>query len=145
MELTARLGECEEELKAKEQAVEQVISDCQAVLRAKTADCEKNQAMIAHLHEQLGEKTVECESQFTEHESVIEQLRQELRAKQEQLESKTAECERMVEQLQKEPSNKQEQPKAPESSSQQTRSKLLLVNYKLYDYGSLNFFLRGVA
>ena len=95
LELTARLGECEEELKAKEQTVEQVISDCQAALRAKTAECEKNQSTI----EQLRKETAE-------HSSVIEQLRKELH-------SKTAECERnqsMVEQLE-EPSNKQEQSK----------------------------------
>ena len=49
--VSARLGECEEELKAKEQTVEQVISDCQAALQAKTADCEKNHLIIEQLHQ----------------------------------------------------------------------------------------------
>ena len=111
LELTTRLGECEEELKAKEQTVEQVISDCQAALQVKTAECEKNRSVIQG------------------HESVIEQLRQELLTKQMQLKSKTAECERnqsVVEQLQKELHNKREQPsKYP--SSQKVGSKLLSV------------------
>ena len=69
-ELTARLGECEEELNAMEQTVEQVISDCQAALQAKTAQCEKNQSTIKQL-----------ELKTAEHESVIKQLRKELHAK----------------------------------------------------------------
>ena len=70
--VSARLGECEEELKAKEQTVEQVISDCQAALQAKTAEYQQKTA---------------------EYESVIEQLHKELRAKQKKLKSETAECE----------------------------------------------------
>ena len=137
LELTARLGEC---LNAKEQAIDMVISDCQAALRAKTADCESviEQLRLELLakQEQLESKTAECESAIAEresvmaeHESVIEQLREELQSKRVQLESMTAERERMVEQLQKEPSNRKEQPReAP--SSQRTGSKLLSVSLR---------------
>ena len=67
LELTARLGECEEELKAKEQTVEQVISDCQAALQAKTAECEN----------ELERARANHKTEITELQSVIEQLRKE--------------------------------------------------------------------
>ena len=124
LELTARF---EEELKAKEQTVEQVISDCQAALQAKTAECEKNQSTIEQLRKQFASKTAE---QATGHEAVVEQLRKELRAMQEKLESKTVECERNLStdtQPQKELSNKQEEHKEA-SSSQHTESKILMVS-----------------
>ena len=91
LELAARLRDCEEELKAKEQTAQQVISDCQASLQAKTAECE----LIIK----------QFKSFIPEHESVIEQLSKELHAKQ----LNTADCEKnepMVEQLQ----NMQDQP-----------------------------------
>ena len=68
--VSARLGECEEELKAKEQTVEQVTSDCQAALRAKTAECEKNQ-------NELERARANHKTEITELQSVIEQLRKE--------------------------------------------------------------------
>ena len=98
--VSARLGECEEELKAKEQTVEQVFSDCQAALRAKTAECEKNHSTI----EQLRQDCKKLELKTAEHELVHEQLRMEILAKQEELEVKTVECERnqsIVQQLKK--------------------------------------------
>ena len=74
LELTARF---EEELKAKEQTVEQVISDCQAALLAKTAECEQ-------LRNELRAKTEECERNL----SIAEQPQKKPSAKQEQLKEK---------------------------------------------------------
>ena len=117
--MSARLGECEEELIAREETMEQIVRDCQAALRAKTAECERNQLKIAEhesvigqlrkeLQDQLQSSTTTYQSKTAQYESVMEKLRKELRAKQEQLDSKIAECksnQSVIKQLQKELSN----------------------------------------